>query len=210
MTKPDDGVPGDDSITGQERRSRSTRRKILESAVQCLATKGWNASTVGVIADAAGTSRGALQHHFPTREDLVLASLDYMFDQRVRQVDEELGRFVEDEGREEHVVGLLLDYYSGTLFKAALQVWTVAGADEELRKHVLPLERKFARAVHDLAVRLLRADDSDPDTHRMIQATLDLARGLGLADVLADDSARRAKIAAVWAVQLRGIKSLPA
>ena len=32
-----------------------------------------------------------------------------------------------------------------------------------------------------------------------VQATLDLARGLGLANLLTDDSRRRARIAAQWA-----------
>ena len=41
----------------------------------CLATKGWEAPTVSVIAAEAGISRGALQHHYPTREDLVLAAV---------------------------------------------------------------------------------------------------------------------------------------
>ena len=36
-------------------------------------------------------------------------------------------------------------------------------------------------------------------THRLVQATLDLARGLGLADVLSDDSRRRTEIVRAWA-----------
>ena len=64
------------------------------------------------------------------------------------------------------------------------------------------MERRLGRGTHDMAVRLLNADDSDPTTHRLIQATLDLARGLGLADVLTDDSRRRKRIAAEWGTVL--------
>jgi hypothetical protein len=35
-----------------------------------------------------------------------------------------------------------------------------------------------------------------------VQATLDLARGLGLANLLTDDGSRRARIAAQWARML--------
>jgi hypothetical protein len=38
-----------------------------------------------------------------------------------------------------------------------------------------------------------------PGVRESIQATLDLARGLGLANLLTDDSNRRARIAAQWA-----------
>ena len=52
-------------------RSRATRQRLLEAAVACLAERGWAGSTVSVVAEHAGVSRGAAQHHFPTREDLV-------------------------------------------------------------------------------------------------------------------------------------------
>ena len=190
-------------------RSRQTRQKLLEGTIHCLATKGWTASTVSVIAAEAGISRGAAQHHFPTREGLITAALDYMFEQRASRVRQDAATIVDRPDRAEYVVELLVNYYSDPLFKAALQVWTAAAADPELRQQIVPLEAKFARGVHELAVQLLHADDSDSQTHRLIQATLDLARGLGLADVLTDDSARRAKIAKAWARQLSGIKTLP-
>jgi hypothetical protein len=49
---------------------------------------------------------------------------------------------------------------------------------------------------------LLRVDDSDPSTRALIQATLDMARGLALADVLTDDSKRRARVVRAWSAQL--------
>ena len=59
------------STEPKQDRSRATRQRLLEAAVSCLATRGWEASTVSVIAAEAGISRGAVQHHYPTREDLV-------------------------------------------------------------------------------------------------------------------------------------------
>jgi hypothetical protein len=58
-----------------------------------------------------------------------------------------------------------------------------------------------------MAVELLNADDSDTRTHRLIQLTLDIARGLGLADTLTDDSKRRRALARTWAEELRTIKT---
>ena len=192
----------------KQERSRVTRQTLLEAATTCLATKGFSASTVAVIAAEAGISRGAAQHHFPTREVLLTAALEYMFDVRSQRVREDAELVIPGGRKEEFVVGLIVDLYSGPLFKAALQVWTAAAADDELRAQILPLERKFARGAHDMVVQMLNADDSDPHTHRLIQATLDLARGLGLADVLTDDSVRRTNVAKAWAQQLTGIKTI--
>lgn len=183
----------------KQHRSRRTRLRLLEAAVTCLVRDGWSGATMTVIAEEAGTSRGAMQHHFPTREDLITAALEHTFEQRMAalaavQVPEGEGAYF--------VVRLVIDYYTDDLFKAALQMWAAAAADPGLRERITPLERRFAREVHQMAVRLLGADDSDPNTRALIQATLDLARGLGLADLLSDDSRRRAPIAKAWAAQL--------
>ncbi|QNG19722.1 TetR/AcrR family transcriptional regulator [Rhodococcus triatomae] len=183
-------------------RSRVTRLRLLESTIDCLAELGWGATTVSVVAERAGVSRGATQHHFPTREDLITAALEYMFDARMEEARRESAALPTGAGRTEAVVSRLVDYYTGTLFKAALQVWTAAAADPELRARVLPLEERFGRIAHRTAVEHLGVDDKDPLTHRLVQATLDLARGLGLADVLNDDSRRRSEIVRQWSLQL--------
>ncbi|MGH3435783.1 MAG: TetR/AcrR family transcriptional regulator [Sciscionella sp.] len=186
----------------QQDRSRATRQRLLEAAIDRLAVIGWSATTVAVVAEHAGVSRGAAQHHFPTREDLITAALEFIFDRRMADVRREATGFPAGPGRTEAVVVKLIDYFTGPMFKAALQVWTAAAADEALKQRVVPLENKFGRAAHRMAVEMLGADDTDPVAHRLVQATLDLARGLGLADVLTDDSARRGRIVRQWAATL--------
>jgi AcrR family transcriptional regulator len=189
-------------------RSRATRRRLLETAIRCLAQHGWEVSTVGFIAAEAGISRGAVQHHFPTREALIIAALEHMFAERAALLDALPDPAGSGAERVHAVVTDLVEAIGGELFRAALQVWTVAAADPELRRAVVPLERHFARGVHRRAVRLLRVDDRDPELRGLIQATLDLARGLALADVLTDDSRRRARVVRAWSAQLAS--ALPA
>ena len=183
-------------------RSRATRQRLLETTIRCLAREGWEVSTVAFIAAEAGISRGAVQHHFPTREVLIIAALEHMFEERAALLDALPDPGDAGPDRVHAVVTGLVDAIGGELFRAALQVWTVAAADPELRAAVVPLERHFARGVHRRAVRLLRVDDADPAVRGLIQATLDLARGLALADVLTDDSRRRARVVRAWSDQL--------
>jgi AcrR family transcriptional regulator len=187
----------------KQERARVTRQRLLEASVACLAETGWEASTVGAIAQRAGISRGAAQHHFPTRESLVLASITYAFEEQRRRLEElaavtGTSRSV----RVRQAVAALVDLYCNPQFKAAIQVWTAAAADPALRAQVIPLERQVARAAHATAVRLLGADAEDARARPLIQATLDLARGLALADLLTDDSRRRRRVVEAWAAQL--------
>jgi AcrR family transcriptional regulator len=189
----------------QQQRSRATRQRLLEAAVDSLCQIGWQATTVAVVAERAGVSRGATQHHFPTREDLFAAAVEYMAEVRVAEIRGQVSGLPFGAGRTVAVVGQLVTFYTGPLFRAALQVWAAAAADPALRESLVPLEAKLAREAHRVAVELLGVDETVPGMHETVQATLDLARGLGLANVLTDDSKRRDAIVAQWAAVLDAI-----
>jgi AcrR family transcriptional regulator len=60
----------------QEERSAATRRRLIDAAVECLSELGYLEATVEVVAKRAGVSRGAVQHHFGSRNDLLVAVVD--------------------------------------------------------------------------------------------------------------------------------------
>ncbi|GAC67793.1 TetR/AcrR family transcriptional regulator [Gordonia soli] len=187
----------------QQERSRLTRERLLSSCIDVLARDGWAAATVAAVAENAGVSRGAAQHHFPTREALITAALEQMFDELTTSASARPGGLpAPGPDRIRAVVERAVAIYTGTEFKAALQVWAAAASDPTLRELILPMEEKFARAAHRMTVLALDPTGEDERVHRLAQVTLDLARGLGLADTLSDDSARRALVVATWSDQL--------
>ncbi|WP_327324356.1 TetR/AcrR family transcriptional regulator [Streptomyces sp. NBC_01210] len=177
-------------------RSRATRQRLLEAAVSCLAERGWAGSTVSVVAERAGVSRGAAQHHFPTREDLFTAAVEYVAEERSQALRE-----LATQDRTA-LVAALVDLYTGPLFRAALQLWVAASNEEQLRSRVTELEARVGRETHRIAVQLLNADESRPGVRETVQGLLDMARGLGLANLLTDDTARRRRVVAQWAALL--------
>lgn len=183
----------------QQDRSRATRRRLLEAAVRCLAEHGWTGTTVAVVAESAGVSRGAAQHHFPTREDLVTAAVAHMTEVRTEEIRRHVAQLPQGSGRTEAVVEVLVSLYTGTVFRAALQLWVAASGDEALREQIAPVEAEIGREAHALALELLGVDEATPGVRETVQATLDMARGLGLANLLTDDSRRRRKIVQQWA-----------
>ncbi|MGW4160566.1 TetR/AcrR family transcriptional regulator [Streptomyces sp. NPDC004788] len=165
----------------------------MEAAVACLAEHGWAGSTVSVVAERAGVSRGAAQHHFPTREDLFTAAVEYVAEERSQAL-----RTLPTKDRRT-VVAALVDLYTGPLFRAALHLWVAASDEEQLRPRVTELEARVGRESHRIAVELLGADESRPGVRESVQGLLDMARGLGLATLLTDDRARRERVVAQWA-----------
>jgi AcrR family transcriptional regulator len=172
---------------------------LLTAALECLAELGWSGTTVQVVAARAGVSRGAAQHHFPTREALVSGAITQMSRLRAAEMAQAAASLPRGRRRTETVLEILFGLYSGPVFRAALQLWVAAAADDALHDQVAPLEAELGRHAHRMALDLLRVDEWQPGVRATVQATLDLARGLGLADLLTDDSRRRARILRQWA-----------
>jgi AcrR family transcriptional regulator len=186
----------------QQERSRTTRRRLIEAALDSFGERGWHGVTVAVIAERAGVSRGAAQHHFPTREDLVAAAVDLLGEAQIDELRAQAADVPSGSSRIERVVEMVLNLYTGPLFRAALQLWAVAATDESLRDVLVPLEARVGREAHRVTVELLGVDETQAGVRELVQATLDLARGLGLANLLTDDTRRRRQIVREWAQTL--------
>lgn len=60
---------------GPYAKSAGRRRAIVEAAMGVFAARGYRATSMREIASAAGLSLSTLTHHFPTKEELLLATL---------------------------------------------------------------------------------------------------------------------------------------
>jgi AcrR family transcriptional regulator len=184
--------------TPQAERTAATRLRLMEATIDCLVELGWTGTTTTIVSERAGVSRGAQLHHFPTKQDLVVSAVSYLMDRRRDELNVVLGDLPKGE-RVRAALELVSHQFTSPVFFAALELWVAARSDAELLKSVGPLERQVGRETHKHAVQMLGIDEAKGNNRALIQATLDLLRGLGLAASLSDDSARRARILDAWA-----------
>ena len=58
------------------------RARLLDATVECLVERGWSGTSTTLVSERAGVSRGAQLHHFPTKNDLVLAAVEHLTEVR--------------------------------------------------------------------------------------------------------------------------------
>ena len=186
------------SRTPQSERTAAMRLRLMEATVESLVELGWSGTSTTVVSRRAGVSRGAQLHHFPTKQALVVGAVEHLTERR----RDELTRAaleLPEQGRTKAVLDVLAAQFTSPVFFAALELWVAARTDAELHEAVAPLERRLGRETHAHAVQLLDVDETRGCNRALVQATLDLLRGLGLAASLSDDTARRASILDAWA-----------
>ncbi len=175
------------------------RARLLEATVELLVERGFAGTSTTLVSDRAGVSRGAQLHHFPTKNDLVVAAVEHLTERRGAELAEAVAHLPTGGRRTRAVVEMLGDHFASPVFAAALELWVAARTDEALLAAVGPLEQRVGREAHRMTVAALGVDESRPGVRELVQATLDLVRGLGLASTITDDSARRRRILREWA-----------
>ena len=71
----------------QERKSQRAREAICEATVTCLAERGYAETSISRVVENAGVSKGALQHHYPSKEALMASTASYLLKRPLRLAD---------------------------------------------------------------------------------------------------------------------------
>jgi AcrR family transcriptional regulator len=181
----------------QAERSERTRELLLEATISCLVELGYARTTVHEICRRAGLSRGAQQHHFTTKAELMTSALEHLF----RRLGEEILTATSDlppgPERLDHGIDLLWRAYSGTLSTAAVELWVAARTDEELRRSLLPVDRELGHQTLEFYRRIAGPVD-EARLQTMLLLTVNLVRGLALDAMIGGDPSRRDTLLAEW------------
>ena len=73
----------------QAERREATRGRILEAAARLFAEQGYEATSTQQILEAAGTSRGALYHHFETKQAIFEAVFERVSKEAITRASRE-------------------------------------------------------------------------------------------------------------------------
>lgn len=188
-------APGSGHVRrSQAERSEATREALLDATIESLVEDGYAKTTTGRVAERAGLSRGAHLHHFQTREALVAAAVERLSRRRSAEQLAAVDALPED-GPERVAAGLdfFWSNYASPLFQAALDLWTAARTDPDLRAALAKVERDLDRQTLELARRLFGDLAGSPDFEHLIEMAAATARGLSLLDTLNPGSDRNRK-----------------
>src|ERR1700752_5195768 len=121
-------------------RTAAMRTRLLDATIECLVTYGYAGTTTPRVAELAGVTRGAQIHHFRSKEDLVVAAIEHLAQQRAQGAIRELGRVKASPDPISKVLDFLLEAHQGPMFVAALELWVAARTDPVLASQIERVE----------------------------------------------------------------------
>jgi TetR/AcrR family transcriptional repressor of bet genes len=73
-----DQSSGDGEKRGRKASKETRRQQLIEATIDSLARRGYSETTMADVADGAGLSRGIVNFHFESKENLLIATLQFM------------------------------------------------------------------------------------------------------------------------------------
>ncbi|MEM1113966.1 MAG: TetR/AcrR family transcriptional regulator [Pseudomonadota bacterium] len=137
-------------IGWQAQKSAMTRQRILNAAIDCFINEGYNRMTTAKVASNAGVSRGAMLHHFPSKTELIQATVEYLHKQLIEDFSSRVSQIPGDlAGSDRHRAGLAAywEHLTGDLFIAYHELCVAGRTDEELGDILKNSQRSFERHV---------------------------------------------------------------
>ncbi len=158
----------------QEERSSETRKLLIKTAVECICEFGCSGATTDVIAKRAKVSRGAINHHFKSRNEFMGTVIVRLTEELMREgsIYEDMSLSVPE--KINRLVNHHWKVFSGPTFMAILHLWLGSQHDEEFSEHLFQVMSGIQSARLKLWLKVF-ADSGASKTQ------IEVARNLGLA-----------------------------
>ena len=174
-----------------EARSAEMRSALIEAAILSLCEIGYSKTTTHEICRRADATSGAIQHHFGSKDDLILATLDGL----TAEMQERFERLKAIDGSLEDRCGAMVREMWSTFYgrERYMAVWEIAiGSRGDAAFHARVVEQRFntLRLCEQVWRKTFGISDKDPrEKVDAMHVVLSFLRGLVLYNERKSDEA---------------------
>ena len=183
----------------QVERRKETQAAILSASIELLAEKGYAGFSASRVAARAGVSRGAQEHYFPKKRDLVAASTRYAM---AEAVEHARSLACDASKSKDPIQKFLLDsehFFFRPVYRAMIELMIAARSDRALMRIVHPIAQDARHVLNGIWTDTLGAAGYPRhNAQRFIELTHYLLRGLFLVTNWLPYHIDRAEVIDVW------------
>jgi len=177
----------------QEERSAAMRERLLSATFECLVEKGYAGTSTPEVLKRAGVSRGAMLHHFPTKADLVAATVDFLLQRQLEEFEAAFEDLPDDADRASSAIELMWGSLSGPSHYAWLELVMASRTDPVLREKVQEVIVRFEDGLRTVYKRIFprAAGGAEPIYKYATPFSFAVLTGLAVANIYQDEQLTR-------------------
>ena len=129
-----------------------TRESILEAAAHIFGEKGFHATSMQDIAEAVNLQKASLYYHFESKQEILIALLDYALDLINSRLEAVLGQSLTPDEKLRQAMVSYLETIAENQSLSAVLLLEIRSLDPELRDRHAMRREKFERLWKDLII----------------------------------------------------------
>ena len=154
MSKKKKVIPQQKKKGLQARKSQATRLTLIDTTIRCLIEYGYHGTTYIKISEKSGYSRGAMRHHFPSRSDIMKATIDHLHKKRLVAFRKAAANISSNKSRTRENIDALWQHVNHPMFMLFIELALAARRDRDLDRILRPAQDNFRRECYYSALEL--------------------------------------------------------
>jgi AcrR family transcriptional regulator len=183
----------------QAQRRQETQAAILSAAISLLIDKGHIGFSASRVAAMAGVSRGAQEHYFPTKNDLLAAATRHAMREAVEHAGMLARRAVRSK---DPITKFLMDsehFFFSPVYHAMIEVILAARSDAALSRICFPIIEDARQILNNIWIDTLRSAGYPlKNAKRFVELTHYLLRGIFLVSAWTPYHIDRPSVVRTW------------
>ncbi len=183
----------------QAERSARMQRRLAQAAYEVIRDTGYVNFRTAAVARTAGVSQGAQLHHFPTKNSLAEAAIDYAWSQAT---DDSLARIARFAPVDDVIMALMADsqaFFFSDYFRVALDILMAGGNERDLREALVASTLAHRSRVERLWLeKLVEQGWTLTDAEDVLALSMSIARGFAVRALVEPGRERFARLCARW------------
>lgn len=181
-------VPDQPTRKTQKQRTAGTTESLLKATIDLLHDRGLHRMSTAEIAERAGVSRGALNHHFASKEEIVVSAIRRQLRESTERLHAMALAIREEGGSTDRIVDFIWALMTDRLYYVTMEYLPEARHNAEFKRQVVVVVREFHDGLDAVWAELARQIGADVRrASTVMNATMCLIRGMIAQTTIRDD-----------------------
>jgi len=166
---------------GKTEKGERTRQRIVDAAIECLASHGYAATNMSMVAKTAGLTRGSLQYYFPEKRQLMVTVAKEIRKDRVKSLENRIDTTKPLKVRLDEMGRHTNEEFGTTFHIAAIELQMATRGDPQLKQLLGPvLAKEYQDADADFVAWFEDMDISAEELVALRTITSAIHRGMAI------------------------------
>ncbi len=189
----------------QAERSDEMRQRLIEASAIVLRRKGYAGLRTDEVARVAKVSRGALQHHFPSKDSLVVATAEHLLQASLSRGSRRAATAAAAADPLDAIIEDGIEFFLGADFSVVLDLVLAGSKSRAMRDRILEHARTNRLGVEDAWLALLVAKGVPQEkAEKLLWLTISVIRGFAVRALWQQDEALFRSLLVEWKLIIAG------